>query len=474
MRFVCPELDARSDAWQDLFAVSGTKSAAMAMDGLSLPRVLTLAKMENGLRRAGYYYGATAMLSALYASRSYDATARTIAEFASLCDLSIDTNFSDAAYYAFWIRNLFEARTNLWYIVFTDEGALFCVPKRGENQLTSFSVAGEQHRESICAELVVEGESGGSYPVAPDGRNIVPVTVDDAQKNRIRNKLLSKNHRLTIDSVKDVPVLTWIVYDGEVYVIMSRRVMNSGGGTYYRYEAVLEVNESIDFTAPPVENVTDARLAADAQTLEGKASTFWTNKGFGETIYNISGEDSHSLSSGNFAGNGIISAPDSNYWYVISNKYDSGAAMNIYVPVSFTAKRIYLERKSSSTWGGLVDIWTSQSLPDNSSDSWVTISSEFGSGWGPVSGSTAYYRKDKLGKLIFSAYVTRSSGTGTLIMTLPSGYRPLTQAMQLTVPIYSSSWGYTTIKIDTNGQVTVIGTYTTGYNISIFLTIDLK
>lgn len=285
MRYVCPELDQRSDSWQDLLVSSTTKSKTLAVDGLNFHRVLTLSKTESGIARNTYFFGASEMLSAVYASRRFDGTLRTIEELADDIGVSITTNFDDSADYAFWVRNLWEMRTNLWYTVFTDDGVSFYLPKRGSKQLKSFTVVGEQHREGICANLFIEGEASGSYPVALDGRNVAPETEDDTQKNRILNKMLSKNNRLTVDSKMDVDVLTWLACDGSDYVILSRRKMTTDSGvTYYRYEAVLEMDESVTFTGADETSFPDARLAlnavsaataSNASALEGHAASYF-------------------------------------------------------------------------------------------------------------------------------------------------------------------------------------------------------
>ncbi len=80
-------------------------------------------------------------------------TGRTITEFAALCGANIETNFEDTADYVFSVRNLWDIRTNLWFVIFTDEGIAFYVPKRGGRQLTSFTVSGSQTREGICENM---------------------------------------------------------------------------------------------------------------------------------------------------------------------------------------------------------------------------------------------------------------------------------------------------------------------------------
>jgi microcystin-dependent protein len=101
----------------------------------------------------------------------------------------------------------------------------------------------------------LEGESGATSKSPTTPRKSAEI-VNDAQKNRIRNKYLSKNRRLIVDSAHDVPPLTWLVWDGETFVILSRRVMNESAGTYYRYEAVREIVDNIEFeggdTAPEI------------------------------------------------------------------------------------------------------------------------------------------------------------------------------------------------------------------------------
>lgn len=93
-------------------------------------------------------------------------------------------------------------------------------------------------------------------------------------------------------------------------------------------------------------------------------------------------------------------------------------------------------------------------------ESWHTIGygsewASYGSGWGPAS-----YKK--FGDIVYMAgLVFRESGTGTLICTLPVGYRPTTNKLFATILSNGSTEVAARISIDTSGNVTCITTATT-------------
>ena len=81
----------------------------------------------------------------------------------------------------------------------------------------------------------------------------------------------------------------------------------------------------------------------------------------------------------------------------------------------------------------------------------VVSAGDFGSGWSP-NNRLMYYL---LGNEITIQGDANWTGSGTLIFTLPAGYRP---AYQLTFPIIEiqSGWTIGVIQIATNGQVTLV------------------
>jgi hypothetical protein len=82
--------------------------------------------------------------------------------------------------------------------------------------------------------------------------------------------------------------------------------------------------------------------------------------------------------------------------------------------------------------------------------SWTSVSS-FGSGWDNAGSPYAVAQYKKIGDLVMMrGMVIRNSGSGTLILTLPDGYRPTYDIGGFAVTATSA---YAAISIGTNGQI---------------------
>ena len=256
-RFICPELEANTQNAINFGLFKRTKENAdsLIIDGVNMPQYDSTIDKRTAVKSSYYQYGTTE-LSELFEFRSFDVTERTVSELATARGIAINTNFGTFTKdFIFYYNRLLDLRTNMWYTVFDSNGELyFLKPERDSNssEITNFDVLLKTNATDQSVKY--EGESGADFTVAVDTKCVVPVLVDDDIKQMTVNKYNANLNHLTIQARVDVNVLDYVIENGDVYVILSKKLI-SGDNEIANYEcrAVKEVADSLSFSGADVD-----------------------------------------------------------------------------------------------------------------------------------------------------------------------------------------------------------------------------
>ena len=115
-----------------------------------------------------------------------------------------------------------------------------------------------------------EGESGADFTIAVDTKNIVPTTIDSTIKAMVVNKYNANLNRLIIRTHVDVDVLDYVIDDGDVYVILSKKLISGDSDTpLYECRAVKETNASLSFSGADIDNPLHRKIDGFNMTQAG-------------------------------------------------------------------------------------------------------------------------------------------------------------------------------------------------------------
>lgn len=281
-RFICLELEGdRQNAINfGLFKRSIENADSINIDGVVMPQYENSIDTRN-IEKNYYQYGSAELLE-LFEWRSFDGTVRTISELATARGITINTNFGTFIKdFMFYYNRLLDLHTNIWWTVFDGNGELhFLKPERDSDsaEITNYDVL---IKDTVANQNVnYEGESGADFTIAVDTKCVVPVLVDDDIKQMIVNKYNANLKRLTISTRVDVNVLDYVIEDGDVYVILSKKLI-SGDNDVADYEcrAVKEVVDSLSFSGAdvvPVFDIYSDDFLEDFDTVEKIITTYPT------------------------------------------------------------------------------------------------------------------------------------------------------------------------------------------------------
>lgn len=250
MKFICPEIEG-----QDLNTLIGEfyetrliKEISISdTDGNNLTRLIEANSFDGGVNSKRFYFGRS-LLTAYFSSYPLNVTAMTIAELATALGITIDKNFTDTADYTFLFRSLLDPlrpfNTSLWFTVFTDAGLYLALPIRRSDakQLTIFDVISDMKKDDYFDAVDYHGETGANITVNADYGNVIPATMNAANKGRVLNKSISKNRIVRVRSGRaEYRPADFFAYDGTVFVILSKTTLDNGA---FEYVGVQEYNDN--------------------------------------------------------------------------------------------------------------------------------------------------------------------------------------------------------------------------------------
>jgi hypothetical protein len=219
------------------------------------------------------------------------------------------------------------------------------------------------------------------------------------------------------------------------------------------------------------ETTAGAQAKADKAKTDAETAAINWAKGFGlgDIAKVVTGTDLNALdATGFYKGNTLTNAPDSGNFFIINLKDSATYKTQIAVKYAVTGVLYYVRHNNNGTWTAWDQLETTtgaQAKVDNAlTPSWVTLVLQNG-----VTGMTGRTpRYTKIGyEVIIEGELNSGIAVGTTIATLPSGYRPITTKFFKVALNTTTSNDGATIYIDSNGNVVLFATPSTGYTTSL-------
>lgn len=196
--------------------------------------------------------------------------------------LNPSTMFSNQEF--IWnLNSLSQLSSPMFLTIFTDEGIICSLPRKRTNANFLGKITNNEIIKESDMKLTLDGWDGSEYSTMLSNKNhsVVLTTYEQEHLNAMTCKRIAMSNLISFYIGDEIGVepLDYVEYEGELYVIVSKRLDENN---QVFYEAVLENDEDTVTSSDDVE-VYDSLNALNANNLKGSSVSYYTETSNGVT-----------------------------------------------------------------------------------------------------------------------------------------------------------------------------------------------